>query len=410
MKVKFLLTVITLCFFHFLHAQRDPQEIPNQFIVTLKETVAMPVVLAVAGDDGDRQADFQSADGLRQTNLAKVKQLEQSIRLDPANVLGEFADVVVGFSAILDAGQVQSLRSNPDVEEVVNDVYFEIEPTVEEETPSEILQSQGQAQSCAVFNAGGFVDGSTKSTWLWILDTGVDIEHPDLNVKYEFPYAKSFITSESVNDLNGHGTHVAGIAAAKDNSFGVVGVSAGAIIVPVKVLNNAGGGSFTAAINGLNHVASYKHTNDVVNLSLGAYPVENCQTANKALFTAIKNLGTAKVWVCIAAGNNGCNALKTMPGCFNGTRVYTVGSMTCGFTASSFSNFHKSVVDWVATGNAVYSTFKKGQYATLSGTSMASPVVAGICHARAAAPVSGGLVPCANSCVPSATYKIAKRQ
>jgi subtilisin family serine protease len=162
-------------------------------------------------------------------------------------------------------------------------------------------------------------------------------------------------------------------------------------------------------IQGLNHVATYDHTNDVVNLSLGAYPTTNCENSSLPLRNAIKNLGASGTWVCIASGNNAGNAALCSPGCINGTKVLTVGAMACNGTCYGGPNWGTPVVDWVATGQSVYSTYKNGGYATLTGTSQATPVVAGIIHARGSAPVSGGNITCGNTVVPPAAYKKAKR-
>jgi subtilisin family serine protease len=283
-----------------------------------------------------------------------------------------------------------------------------LDPLAEEPNPSEV-SPQSQTTTCAISNAGGFQNGAGKFTWIWILDTGIDLDHPDLNVLTSSSIAKSFVPGQSADDGNGHGTHCAGIAAAKNNSFGVVGVSAGAPVVPVKVLSNSGSGQWSWLLSGLNHVAAWDIPNDVVNMSLGGWGGNNCANSNPSIRNAILNLGNAGVWVCIAAGNSNCNAAQAFPACINGNRVLTVGSMTCGQTCSSFSNFSSSVVDWVATGSNVYSTFRNGGYTTLSGTSMAAPVVAGICHARAAAPVSGGNISCGNGCVSSFSYRKARR-
>ncbi len=116
------------------------------------------------------------------------------------------------------------------------------------EPPPGDVQSDGQTTPCAIKNAGG-TKKSTSTNWIWILDTGIDLDHPDLSVGNIAPYAKSFIPGETHDDGNGHGTHVAGIAAAKNNSFGTVGVSAGALVIPVKVLANSGMASFTYMIS-----------------------------------------------------------------------------------------------------------------------------------------------------------------
>lgn len=152
----------------------------------------------------------------------------------------EFADVLVGFSVRLTDAEVFTLRKDKDVVSVRQDYVVNIGNTEIKQVNSN-TKALPQTESCAVTQAGGSSDGSQKYTWIWILDTGIDTTHPDLNVQINTPYMKSF-TGEPVNDLNGHGTHVAGIAAAKNNDIGVIGVSAGAKVVPVKVLSNAGPG------------------------------------------------------------------------------------------------------------------------------------------------------------------------
>jgi subtilisin family serine protease len=339
--------------------------------------------------------------------LLKLSQVRQSTGISAGGVVAEFADALVGFTATLSAEEVSRLSAHPDVEGVYQDYYVQLDALLPEPPPGDV-QSDGQTTPCAIKNAGG-TKKSTSSNWIWILDTGIDLDHPDLSVGNIAPYAKSFIPGETHDDGNGHGTHVAGIAAAKNNSFGTVGVSAGALVIPVKVLANSGMASFTYLVQGLNHVSIYDQPNDVVNLSVGAYPVSNCANSNPALKTAVQNLGTTGTWVCIAAGNNGGKATFCSPGCINGTRVFTVGGATCANGCYTGSNWGTTVVDWVATGVNVYSTYKNGGYATLTGTSMATPVVAGIIHARGGAPVSGGTISCGNQSVPVAAYKIAKR-
>jgi subtilisin family serine protease len=407
MKTRFITLLIMLVIFFKLSAQTEGP-IPGQYIVLLKETAATPVALQETVTE-DRESAYLQNNLKRQQNLQLLANLRTAAGIAPSKVLADFADVVVGFSATLSPQEVTQLSANPLVEGVYQDYIVNGNPAQDEGLPGEFLP-EGQTTPCAINNAGGFTDGSSKKNWIWILDTGIDTDHPDLNVHAVTPYAKSFVPGQSVEDANGHGTHVAGIAAAKNNNIGIVGVSAGAKVVPVKVIPNSGaGGSMSYIVQGLNHVASYDKSNDVVNLSVGAFPIANCENANIPLRNAVKNLGASGTWVCIASGNNANNAAQCSPGCINGTKVYTVGAMTCNKTCYNGPNWSTAVVDWVATGFGVYSTYKNGGYSTLTGTSQATPVVAGIIHARGGAPVGTTTITCGNNVIPPAAYKIARR-
>jgi subtilisin len=194
----------------------------------------------------------------------------------------------------------------------------------------------------------------------------------------------------SWEDDNGHGTHIAGIAAAIDNDQGIVGVAPGARVWAVKVLDQSGGGSFSDVICGLNWVVSNSGTIDVVNLSLsGAGSDGPCESS--ALHQAICNVVYSGVTVVVAAGNQGTDASTRVPASYD--EVITVSGMadsdgapghlgptTCSGQADdtflSFSNFGADV-DVAAPGDCIVSLWKEGNLRTLSGTSSASPHVAG---------------------------------
>jgi subtilisin family serine protease len=272
---------------------------------------------------------------------------------------------------------------------VYNDYEIQLNYTIQPESKE---SSAAQVEDCAVTSSGGHGDGSSKYTWIWILDSGIDTDHPDLDVQAHAPYAASFV-DQSVEDLNGHGTHVAGIAAAKDNGIGVVGISAGAKVVPVKVANDVGTINYSWAIAGLNHVAQYSIPGDVVNMSFGGFQPDCGTISFPGLQEALINLANAGVWMCIAAGNSNDDASFYFPACINNKRVFTVAAVGCGQSCASFSNLGINV-DWYAVGVDVYSTYLNDGYATLSGTSMATPVVAGIIHSRGQAPLKGPNITC----------------
>jgi subtilisin len=197
----------------------------------------------------------------------------------------------------------------------------------------------------------------------------------------------------SLEDRNGHGTHVAGIAAAKDNSVGVVGVAPGARLWAVRVLNNSGKGSWSNVICGVDWVTANAGTIEVANLSLGGSGSEpaasGCSTGDP-LHDAICRSVRAGVTYVAAAGNSSADAAGFVPAAFD--EVITVSALadfdgqpgggaaaTCrpdtDDTLADFSNFG-SDVDLIAPGVCISSTYR-GRYATLSGTSMASPHVTG---------------------------------
>ncbi len=212
-----------------------------------------------------------------------------------------------------------------------------------------------------------------------IIDTGI-ARHSDLNLYV----LATCVPGEGFEDKNGHGTHVAGIAAALENAIGVVGVAPGARLWSVKVLNKNGWGFLSWVICGVDFVTERAASIEVANMSLGF------EGQSLALELAITNSVAAGVVYAVAAGNSAQDAATFSPA--NHPDVLAVSALVdsdgrCGGfgpatkygpddTLASFSNFG-SVVDLAAPGVSILSTYKGNTYATLSGTSMASPHVAG---------------------------------
>ena len=216
------------------------------------------------------------------------------------------------------------------------------------------------------------VNGGAAGTFAtaWVIDTGIDFTHPDLNV--DTARSRNFVEREdSALDLNGHGTHVAGTIAAYDNTIGVIGVAPGARVVAVRVLNRRGSGTNSGVIAGIDYVAANGQAGDVANMSLGG-------GVSTALDTAVINAAKNGVRFALAAGNESDNANNHSPARANGANVFTVSSFAIGDKWSSFSNYGNPPIDFAEPGSSIKSTWLNGGYNTISGTSMATPHLAGL--------------------------------
>ena len=256
------------------------------------------------------------------------------------------------------------------------------------------------------------IDGETSSTRsgdgtgsvnvnVAVLDTGIDSTHPDLNVVGGRGCAPGLGTL----DGNGHGSHVSGTIAAKDDANGVVGIVPGARLYAVKVLNDAGVGLTSDIVCGIDWVTSTRTDLDpnnniaVANMSIGGGGSDdgNCGRSNAdAEHLAICNSTAAGVTYVVAAGNDGVDYRSSTPAAYDEvltvTAVADFNGRSGGGAAStcradtddqyaSFSNFATLAADQshtiAAPGVCIYSTYMLGMYDTLSGTSMASPHMTG---------------------------------
>ncbi len=214
----------------------------------------------------------------------------------------------------------------------------------------------------------GYGNGAGKTAW--IIDTGIDLDHPDLNVDAASGY--DFINNDAYgDDDNGHGSHCAGTVAAIDNEIGVVGVAAGATVVPVKVLDRRGSGAYSVIIAGIDFVGANASPGDAANMSLGGGVY---QAIDDAVYAASQN----GIYFSLAAGNESDDANNHSPARVNGPNIWTVSAMDINDNWAYFSNYGNPPVDFCEPGVNVYSTYKDGGYTTMSGTSMAAPHMCGI--------------------------------
>jgi len=312
-----------------------------------------------------------------------------------------------GVSMTLTAQEAKGLENNPLIESIEADEEIKLElPKPEERNdeapPHDATKSFTDYYGWFNYRAGGYsLGGANKYTWIWIVDTGIDLDHPELNVVTNSNYAKSFVGG-TPDDCDGHGTHVAGIVAAKANNYGMVGISEGAWVVPVRILDCYGfapyGTTFRSVlIASLNHIYSGAISGDVINMSVREYG-----SLGISLTNALNCLNNKGVYTVMAAGNETRPASQCYPARYNNSRARTVASMDNNLYMSSFSNYGRNPIDYITIGDNVYSTYKNGSFARMSGTSMAAPVVAGIIHARGGLPTTRGYTYARNEYYPRA--------
>lgn len=246
-----------------------------------------------------------------------------------------------------------------------------------------------------VGSQGNSNDGSGVE--VYIIDTGIDPNHRDLNVVggHAVESCKGGSCAASWDDDHGHGTHVAGSAAALDNDVDVVGVAPGADLYAVKVLDKRGSGSRSGVIAGIDWVAQQaasKGVAVVANMSLGGSGSKTGSCSNSGFsgddtyHEAICNARNVGVVFAVAAGNSGADASDSVPAAFDDT-VITVSATEEGDDWTSWSNWGDDAAGWTsndsapvgiaAPGASILSTQAGGGTTTMSGTSMASPHVAG---------------------------------
>jgi subtilisin len=299
-----------------------------------------------------------------------------------------YEHALAGFAGAVPEGRLRALQRDPRVVSVERDLEVSV---VGQTVPTGVQRVFADANPDVPTTGSGFaVDAAVA-----VIDTGVDASHPDLNVVSTIdctvessgpPWARTVSCQAGGHDDHGHGTHVAGTIAAKDDGSGVVGVAPGARVWGVKVLRGDGSGSTATIIAGVDHVTANAASIDVANMSLGG------AGSSSALDAAISNSVTAGVTYVLAAGNESMNVSQVMPA--GHPQALTVSALadydglpggladpTCidrgaddGF--ATFSNYGAGV-DLIAPGVCIYSTLPGGGYGNASGTSMAAPHVAG---------------------------------
>ena len=314
-------------------------------------------------------------------------------RADGALVGHIYSHALHGYAAQLSAAGVAAVRADARVAYVAEDreVAADAPAPGAQVLPTGIDRIDGEVSSARSGDGTGMTNINVA-----VLDTGIDPVHPDLNVVG----GVSCINSASFDDGNGHGTHVAGTIAAKDDGIGVVGVAPGARLWAVQVLNSAGSGSFASIICGIDWVTAHAAELGikVANMSLsgGGSDDGNCGLTNgDPMHQAICNSVAAGVTYVVSAGNQAIDLAGRVPASYNEALTVTAVTDTDGKpgglgptcigddddASAFFSNFAVSAADEAHTiagpGVCILSTWKNGGYNTISGTSMSTPHLTG---------------------------------
>jgi subtilisin len=269
--------------------------------------------------------------------------------------------------ARLTDGQIDALRKDKDVARVEEDgVMYAL--NMQREGQPNVLSQTIPVGVSQVKAPDAWQISQAKGIKVFICDTGIDSDHPDLVANLH--EGKSFVTSESTNeDYHGHGTHCAGSVAATFNDMGVVGVAPYAYLHPVKVLSGSGSGQWSWLIAGLDWIMSKKGAR-IASMSLGG------PGAPQALADMCEAAYNDGVLLIAAAGNSGPGA-NTVGFPAKYPHVVAVAAVDSADIVASFSS-RGPELEVCAPGVNVLSTTRNGAYGTMSGTSMACPHVSGV--------------------------------
>ena len=317
-----------------LHRKAD-RAIPNQYIVVLDQDA-----------DGDEAGTNRKVEALLAGRGRSADQV--------------WAHALKGFSVQMTEEEALALAEDPDVAYVEEDAVMEINVT---QTGATWGLDRIDQRNLPLSTTYGYTSTGSGVN-VYVIDTGIRRTHNDFGGRAVVGF-DSIGDGRNTNDCNGHGTHVAGTIGGT-----TWGVAKSVRLFAVRVLNCSGSGSTSGVISGVNWVTANRIRPAVANMSLGG-------GASTSLDTAVNNSINAGVTYAVAAGNSNTNAANQSPA--RVAAAITVGSSTSTDARSSFSNFG-SVVDIFAPGSSIRSAWftSNTATATLSGTSMASPHVAGV--------------------------------
>lgn len=346
-------------------ASEASEVIPGQYIVVFKD-----------------QAEGVISEQAALEALQRTQSVLSDNDIGRDSLLFEYQYALKGFSAKLTLKQVERLKNDPRVKRVTPARMFRvgIAGGIENKSNSSTFSAEnmqsGQTIPWGVTRVGGPLDGTGETAW--IIDSGIDLDHPDLNV--DTGNSASFIADETADDNFGHGTYVAGILAAKDNGQDIVGVAAGATVVSINVCDENGSCPEPEYLNGIDYVANQATPGDIVNISIWG-PTD--PDVDDAVTTAANN----GVRLVLIAGNGSADANNYSPGRINHSNIWTISAYDDTDSFASFSNYGNPPIEYGGPGVDVPSLrigggwgmgFDPSLTGDEDGTSYAAPHIAGL--------------------------------
>jgi subtilisin family serine protease len=278
-----------------------------------------------------------------------------------ADIERTYTKALNGYAVEASETEAKRLAADPAVASVTQNRIFGITGT-QPSPPSWGLDRIDQ-KNLPLNSSYTYPDSAGQGVTAYVIDTGVRVTHSDFGGRASYGY-DAVDNDNTAQDGHGHGTHVAGTVAGS-----AYGVAKQAKVVGVRVLNNSGQGTTAQVVAGIDWVARNAALPAVANMSLGG-------PADTAIDTAVRNAITSGVSFVVAAGNESTNASTRSPA--RVTEAVTVGATTSSDAKASYSNYG-AVLDLFAPGSSITSAWNSSDSATntISGTSMASPHVAG---------------------------------
>ncbi|WP_163930929.1 S8 family serine peptidase [Paraferrimonas sp. SM1919] len=360
----------------------------------LAAAISSPTLAANGSVDVIIKLNTEHASQSHAANKSQAAQLARSLGIEPTHTYGS---ALFGFSATIPQARMQSLQNHPLVDHVAIDVVYQLPKTQARPGGG---SPQPQSIPWGIARVGADVTSNEGAGMhVYVLDTGVDIDHPDIAANLGNGFApqtcKGGSCLEAWDDDHGHGTHVAGTIAALDNDIDVVGVASQVTIHPIKICTKAGSCASSGTIAGLDWMVNEVQTRGepaVANLSIGGSGsvtgtcTDSGFSGTDSYHEAYCNAKNAGVVIVVAAGNSSADAQNYTPAGFEDS-VISVSSAREGDDWNGFSNWGNNSASWTsnnsapvaiaAPGGSVLSLNYGGGTSTKSGTSMASPHGAG---------------------------------